>query len=368
MSVLYSDDDGFFISHQMFISKLYDTILSKTQNGVHLYEHFFHINNPFVRDKQQVETSAETNVVKRKRKRPPFEEDEISKKIKTFISNLKSYTDIFSISPKILDNNICARHASIKFYESTSALKTFYGQNPNPNLHTANGYVFPPKCQFYCDNVFNMKNLGDEKYDMILLDPPWTNKYIKRKKKIKRDEGYTMMDDQDLAQLPINQFLTSNGLVCVWCTNSQNHIDSLKSVLFPIWNVKYVACWYWIKVTECGEFVCNFAPGTGKQPYERILFGRKIDCDTKINNPEENKFIASIPSSVHSHKPPLSEILIPYLPPRPKCLELFARYLLPNWTSYGLEALKFQHQFLYENSDLENCNHKSNIKCNENIM
>lgn len=69
MSVLHSDDDGFFISHQMFISKLYDTILSKTKNGIHLYEHFFHINNPFTRDKQQVET----NVVKRKRKRPPFE-------------------------------------------------------------------------------------------------------------------------------------------------------------------------------------------------------------------------------------------------------------------------------------------------------
>lgn len=94
------------------------------------------------------------------------------------------------MSPKTLDNNICARHASTKFYENTSALKTFYGQNPNPNLHTANGYVFPPKCQFYCDNVFNMKNLGNEKYDMILLDPPWTNKYIKRKKKIKQDEGY----------------------------------------------------------------------------------------------------------------------------------------------------------------------------------
>lgn len=56
------------------------------------------------------------------------------------------------------------------------------------------------------------------------------------------------MVDQDLAQLPINEYLTSNGLVCVWCTNSQNHIDSLKSILFPIWNLKYVACWYWIKV------------------------------------------------------------------------------------------------------------------------
>lgn len=56
------------------------------------------------------------------------------------------------------------------------------------------------------------------------------------------------------------------------------------------------------------------------------------------------------------------EILIPYLPPTPKCLELFARYLLPNWTSYGLEALKFQHQFLYENLILEDCVHKPKIK------
>lgn len=87
-------------------------------------------------------------------------------------------------------NNYCARHASIKFYEKTSALKTFYGQNQNLTLHVANGYVFPPNCQFYCDNVINMKKLGDKKYDLILLDPPWINTYIKRKKKIKQDEGY----------------------------------------------------------------------------------------------------------------------------------------------------------------------------------
>lgn len=56
------------------------------------------------------------------------------------------------------------------------------------------------------------------------------------------------MVDNDLAQLPIDKFLNENGLVCVWCTNSQSHIDSLKSILFPTWKVEYVACWYWIKV------------------------------------------------------------------------------------------------------------------------
>lgn len=88
------------------------------------------------------------------------------------------------------DNNSCARYASIKFYEKTNEVKKFFGHNQNPTLHIANGFVFPPKCQFYCDDVLHMRKLGDQKYDLILLDPPWTNTYIKRKKKIKQDEGY----------------------------------------------------------------------------------------------------------------------------------------------------------------------------------
>lgn len=42
------------------------------------------------------------------------------------------------------------------------------------------------------------------------------------------------------------------------------------------------------------------------------------------------------------------EIIKEYLPDEPKCLEIFARYLLPGWTSWGLEILKFQHLSLYE--------------------
>lgn len=57
-----------------------------------------------------------------------------------------------------------------------------------------------------------------------------------------------MMDNDDLAQLPIDKFLSTNGLICVWCTNSQSHIDSLKNKMFSAWKIKYVACWYWIKV------------------------------------------------------------------------------------------------------------------------
>lgn len=53
-----------------------------------------------------------------------------------------------------------------------------------------------------------------------------------------------------------------------------------------------------------------------------------------------------------------AEIMKEYLPNEPRCLEIFARYLLPGWTSWGLEILKFQHLSLYqildENKDVEN--------------
>lgn len=72
MSVLYSDNDGFLVSHQLFISKLYDTILNKAEGTLHFYEHFFHIHNPFIRDKQQVNVQSRAEN-KRKRKRQRFE-------------------------------------------------------------------------------------------------------------------------------------------------------------------------------------------------------------------------------------------------------------------------------------------------------
>lgn len=73
MSILYNDDDGYFISHKLYISKLYDSIMNKTDNSVNLYEHFFHIHNPFVRDEQKPLTDTENDGVNRKRKRQKFE-------------------------------------------------------------------------------------------------------------------------------------------------------------------------------------------------------------------------------------------------------------------------------------------------------
>ena len=48
-----------------------------------------------------------------------------------------------------------------------------------------------------------------------------------------------------------------------------------------------------------------------------------------------------------------TDILKKFIPKDPKCLEIFARYLLPNWTSYGLEAIRFQHESLFTVTNMD---------------
>lgn len=102
------------------------------------------------------------------------------------------------------------------------------------------------------------------------------------------------------------------------------------------------------------------AQAPGKQPYELLILGSAKGSEKDKVDIPDGKLMISIPSAVHSHKPPLTEIIKEYLPDEPKCLEIFARYLLPGWTSWGLEILKFQHLSLYE--ILDECrNGESNV-------
>nr|CAD7261327.1 unnamed protein product [Timema shepardi] len=101
-------------------------------------------------------------------------------------------------------------------------------------------------------------------------------------------------------------------------------------------------------VTRSGKPVCSFSDPPGKQPFEQIIFGWKETKERVLPLPPDGMVVVSVPSAIHSHKPPLSELLSTFLPENPQCLELFARYLLPGWTSWGLEVLKLQDIMLYE--------------------
>ena len=48
----------------------------------------------------------------------------------------------------------------------------------------------------------------------------------------------------------------------------------------------------------------------------------------------------------------LPEVLYPYLPSSPRCLELFARNLWPNWTSWGREVSNLKAYIDFDEFDL----------------
>lgn len=109
-------------------------------------------------------------------------------------------------------------------------------------------YLIPKQCRFYCKDVHDINQyLSGSKYNFIVLDPPWWNKFVRRKKK-RTEHGYRMMYCEDLKNIPIGDLLSDDGLVAIWCTNSQQHMNSLLNDVFSEWGLKLIAKLFWLKV------------------------------------------------------------------------------------------------------------------------
>lgn len=347
MSVLFQNSSGWLIDHDQYIKSVYRNVQSAGKGVCDMCytKSMFLIVTPFMRDlqaKKSIEVndlSGDERVKKRKRmSKEHITSAEVKLIVKLMDDVVSSSTNLGHLVnksiPNSCDNNIEARCNSVKFFTELSfqtTLELFNGGNNNilPVTAECSGetYVIPPGCRFYCGDVKNLTNslCEDVKFDFILLDPPWWNKYIRRRKSKEPSAGYKMMYNEEIANLTIESLLEQNGLVAVWCTNCTTHINAVKRDIFQAWNLQYVATWFWIKITRSGEPVCQFSEPPGKQPYERIIFGSREERKGRYHQPEENKCIVSVPSAIHSHKPPLTEILKEYLPSSPQCLELFAQ-------------------------------------------
>ncbi|XP_017876673.1 methyltransferase-like protein 4 [Ceratina calcarata] len=382
MSVIFSIKEGWIISHLKYLNNIYTNVKNNnTQYKLSFNEILFEINSQYLRHNQTTQSdqhegcSIQSKIRKRKRSKLLPDEDlkeinDITQKFSKIISTAKA-EGLFSANI-LSDNNEGARLESQKFYQDTfyDEEKNFYGCNDTDVAIISElkkkEYVFPEKCRFHCYDVRDIANKLElsNQYDFILLDPPWWNKSIRRKKTKYSQASYKMMYNDELAKIPIGKLLCSNGLVAIWCTNAPSHLHSIFNNIFPSWGITYRAKWYWVKITQAGDTICNFNFAPGKQPYELLVLGSVLNGN-EIDIPE-GKLLISVPSAVHSHKPPLTEIMREYLPSEPKCLEIFARYLLPGWASWGLEVLKFQHLSLYTVVE-ETKETQANIDVNKSI-
>ncbi|XP_047536308.1 N(6)-adenine-specific methyltransferase METTL4 [Vanessa atalanta] len=344
MSILFSENNLVLIDHINFISKIYEGVSHNKQekSNYTLIGKLFSINN----SKQ-----------KGNKKRPR----ECSQIIEEASHVKQMYNDLYEKIPIQIKQNIrdkynlletsLVRDLSRKYFECT--LFDHKGLNGGNNSDGPlcckvkdDYFLIPPKARFLCGCVKEQcQKLKTNKYDIVIADPPWWNKYIRRLKGANDKLSYSMMYNEDIASIPLKDLLSKNSLIAVWCTNALSNINAVKNIIFPEWGVEYVTTWYWLKVNIDLAPLCEFSAGCKKQPYERVIIGKvgevkNIPCDL---------LLASVPSALHSHKPPLLDLLTPCMDVKEvKILELFARYLLPNTTSVGYEPLKWQHISLYE--------------------
>ncbi|KAI4890507.1 hypothetical protein NFI96_011444 [Prochilodus magdalenae] len=214
-------------------------------------------------------------------------------------------------------------------------------------------YFLPPRSRFLLSDFTRLQPVinSEEKFDLIVLDPPWENKSVKRSNR------YSFLPSTRLKQLPVPAVSAAGCVVVTWVTNRSRHLRFVKEELYPHWGVKLLAEWLWVKVTRGGEFVFPL-DSPHKKPYEVLLLGRICAKADSATRPEEceipdHRLLISIPSALHSQKPSLSAVLRPYIKQNARCLEMFARSLQPGWTSWGNEVIKFQHHSYFTTESME---------------
>ncbi|XP_039948726.1 N(6)-adenine-specific methyltransferase METTL4 [Bactrocera tryoni] len=216
-------------------------------------------------------------------------------------------------------------------------------------------YLIPPHCEFFNCNIEELTKLlpqlmpNSVGYDLIVMDPPWRNKYIRRLKRARQELAYKMLSTEQLSQIPMMQLVHKHSIVAIWCTNSRELQRAIVENLLPKWNLRLLHTLHWLKINTNGKLIGPIdTSGLKKQPFEMLYIACHIESEPDYGTDLQNvSTILSVPSIIHSHKPPLIPWLKDVLPENPKCLEIFARYLQPQFTSIGLEVLKLMDERLY---------------------
>uniref|UniRef100_A0A182RK21 Methyltransferase-like protein 4 n=1 Tax=Anopheles funestus TaxID=62324 RepID=A0A182RK21_ANOFN len=344
---------SYLLNHARMVEKIYNhNFANKKIKEARFSKTLFDINVPYDR---REETKDENQIAKkRKRMKTIGAFDEITQRI--LENHSSTQHRLKTNSEQTSTNNKQALDFVDQFNNSThyDGDQRFRGQNATECtiVTEMNGehFLIPPRVSFINSSIDRFTEYidGSEIFDLIVLDPPWWNKYIRRVKAANSKAGYRMLTNEDIKAIPLERHLHENTLVVVWCTNAPSHIEAVSKEFFPKWGVELVACWYWIKITSAGEPVCKFNEPKQKQPYERIFIGLPVGSTIAKTFPRE-WFLYSIPSAIHSHKPPLYDLFTSkFIPQQATCLELFARSLYPGCTSYGMEVLKLQNKRLYE--------------------
>ncbi|RAO71067.1 uncharacterized protein BHQ10_007079 [Talaromyces amestolkiae] len=252
--------------------------------------------------------------------------------------------------------------------KNPSTLEAATLQVNEPTTGTTTRYAIPPGSSFIIGNLTASKSYSEsnvspisglpstEKFNIILFDPPWPNRSVRRSSQY-LTHGYLEMDSlvATMQQTILShlRFGDESAIVGIWTTNNaksrQAAYDAFSSTGLGVSEI-----WVWIKTTENGELVSPLG-GLWRKPYEVLFLGRPKKNPEKAHKGEPLKrVIAAVPDE-HSRKPNLKEMLeilffrveekevrdTPRNNKQYTALEVFARNLTAGWCACGNDVLKF---------------------------
>ena len=196
---------------------------------------------------------------------------------------------------------------------------------------------------FFCDNckqiitekkkdpvIFRMdirEFLRDAKetYDVIMADPPWQYLTEAPRESDRIGNYYEQMTTEEICNLEVQKIAGKNSYLFLWSPSPkvEEAMDVLKA-----WHFSYVSQFIWDKkLMGLGHLI--------RQQHEVLLIGRK----GKPKPPAVKfKSVISEKRTDHSRKPKKSYSIIDSMFPDSKRIELFARYVFPDWHGVGYEA------------------------------
>ncbi|KAJ5783549.1 uncharacterized protein N7518_009226 [Penicillium psychrosexuale] len=224
-----------------------------------------------------------------------------------------------------------------------------------------------------------------QKFNLILMDPPWPNKSVRRSGHY-QTHHYSEMDVlteglRDILRMHSHDPNTKQGLrqethtepiqseqsiAAIWITNAEK---ARRAAYEALTGAGFCICeeWIWVKTTWDGQPI-SALEGLWRKPYEILVIGRKgdhsvnVSVNAKVNNATPlsqiddltrmsetittRRVIAAVPD-LHSRKPNLKSIFEKvFFTDAGRCqeysaLEVFARNLTAGWWAAGNEVLRF---------------------------
>jgi N6-adenosine-specific RNA methylase IME4 len=178
--------------------------------------------------------------------------------------------------------------------------------------------------------------LGRKKFGTILADPPWqfANRTGKIAPEHHRLSRYGTMTLNEIEKLPVAEFAAPTAHLYLWCPNAllPEGLSVMKG-----WGFTYKSNIVWHKVRKDGG---SDGRGVGfyfRNVTELILFGVRGKNARTLAPGRRQVNLLGTRKREHSRKPDEQYDIIEACSPGP-FIELFARGIRKNWTTWGNQA------------------------------